>query len=121
MLNTPVNGFLAYNSQHLHYGVSAKFSCQAGHQLLGNSSTTCLATGVWSSRPPVCLPGCVLPHLDNAVILDTAKEVYDSDEIVHLRCPKTLKLVGPNKIRCTKNGTFDVDVIPRCSIGKPLI
>ena len=33
----------------------AKYSCNEGYRLEGNSTITCLYTGEWSSEPPVCL------------------------------------------------------------------
>ena len=36
------------------FGQTATYSCNAGYNLMGNSTRTCQATGVWSGSAPTC-------------------------------------------------------------------
>lgn len=49
-----VNGIVSPPSGS--FGDLASFSCNAGYRLFGSSNRTCLATGLWSSTSPVCVP-----------------------------------------------------------------
>ena len=37
------------------YWDTATYSCISGYSLIGESSQTCLDTGVWSGKAPVCV------------------------------------------------------------------
>ena len=48
------NGAVFVNTTNKRVQI-AKYSCNEGFRLEGNSTVTCLYTGEWSSEPPVCL------------------------------------------------------------------
>ena len=52
-LTNPVNGQVTHTAGTT-LGQTATYSCNTGYNLVGNSTRTCLATGVWSGNVPTC-------------------------------------------------------------------
>ena len=52
-LTAPANGSATHTSGTT-FGQTANYSCNTGHNLEGNSTRTCEATGEWSGSVPTC-------------------------------------------------------------------
>ena len=53
-INAPINGAVTYSSDATTYGETATFTCDAGYDLTGAATRTCLAEEIWSGSSPVC-------------------------------------------------------------------
>ena len=51
-LANPVNGQVGHTGTT--FGQTATYSCNTGYNLVGGSTRTCQATGVWSGSTPTC-------------------------------------------------------------------
>ena len=51
-LANPANGQVGHTGAT--FGQTATYSCNIGYNLVGGSTRTCLATGVWSGSAPTC-------------------------------------------------------------------
>ena len=52
-LNNPANGQVSHTGRTT-YRQTATYSCDTGYNLVGVSTRTCQATGVWSGSVPTC-------------------------------------------------------------------
>ena len=52
-LINPVNGQVSHTAGTT-FGQTANYSCNTGYNLVGNSTRTCQAAGVWSGSAPTC-------------------------------------------------------------------
>ena len=52
-LTNPTNGQVSHTGGTT-YGQTATYSCNTGYNLVGNSTRTCQATGMWSGSEPTC-------------------------------------------------------------------
>ena len=66
-LTGPANGQVDLTSGTT-FGQTATYSCNTGYNLVGDSTRTCQATGVWSGSAPTC-QGVLL--LGNLILLYT--------------------------------------------------
>ncbi|XP_055886163.1 sushi, von Willebrand factor type A, EGF and pentraxin domain-containing protein 1-like [Biomphalaria glabrata] len=99
---------------NLSYLSSATFSCEAGYQLVGQSSILCLETGQWSEESPDCSPlDCShpveIPH-GSLIASGTTFGSY-----VTYSCHSGYQLKGDRVIYCSQQGTWDGS-IPSCDI-----
>ena len=53
ILTAPANGQV-HHTAGTRLGQTATYSCNTGYNLVGNSTRTCQARGVWSGRAPTC-------------------------------------------------------------------
>ena len=54
-LTNPANGHVSYTAETTYMtGQLATYICNTGYNLVGNSTRTCLARGVWSGNTPTC-------------------------------------------------------------------
>lgn len=53
-IGSPENGDVHVTNGSTTYGSVLDFTCEAGHELQGSNSTTCLENGSWSNAIPVC-------------------------------------------------------------------
>lgn len=49
------NGFVEVANNSTVFGTKVKYTCESGHQLIGPSVLTCLASGQYDAVPPTCL------------------------------------------------------------------
>ena len=69
-LNDPANGNVSHTAGTT-FGQTANYTCNTGYRLVGDSTRTCQATGVWSGSAPTCQGvlmlfnphDCVLVHM----------------------------------------------------------
>ena len=52
-LTNPTNGQVSHTAGTT-FGQTATYSCDTGYNLLGDSTRTCQADGVWSGSGPTC-------------------------------------------------------------------
>ena len=52
-LTDPANGSVTHTAGTT-FGQTATYSCNTGYNLVGDSTRTCQATGVWSGTAPTC-------------------------------------------------------------------
>ena len=52
-LTNPANGQVNHTGETT-FGQTATYSCNTGYNLVGGSSRSCQATGVWSGGAPTC-------------------------------------------------------------------
>ena len=52
-LTDPANGSVTHTAGTT-FGQTATYSCNTGYNLVGDSTRTCQATGVWSGSAPTC-------------------------------------------------------------------
>ena len=52
-LNNPANGQVSHTAGTT-FGQTAIYTCNPGYNLVGDSSRTCQARGVWSGSIPTC-------------------------------------------------------------------
>ena len=61
-LTRPANGHVSHTAGTT-FGQTATYICDRGYNLVGDSTRTCQATGVWSGSEPTCermlLPTCM--------------------------------------------------------------
>ena len=60
-LPNPANGQVS-NTAGTTFGQTAIYSCNAGYNLVGDSTRTCQADGMWSGSAPTCQSMLLLPH-----------------------------------------------------------
>ena len=60
-LTNPVNGQVN-NTAGTTFGQTATYSCDLGYNLVGDSTRTCQANGVWSGNEPACERMLLLEH-----------------------------------------------------------
>ena len=74
-LSDPANGQVSTNGTT--FGETATYSCNAGYNLVGNSTRTCQATGNWSGSEPTCermllLSNIPIKYVHNVFLLSLA-------------------------------------------------
>ena len=53
-MDDPENGRVSLSGTTLTYNSVATYSCDAGYDLMGDNTRTCLGTGNWSGEEPTC-------------------------------------------------------------------
>ena len=61
-LTYPANGQVSHTAGTT-FGRTATYSCNTGYNLVGGSTRTCQATGVWSDSAPTCQGMLLLPSM----------------------------------------------------------
>lgn len=118
-LKTPSNGRLLLSK--ISYSGRAKFTCDDGFSLIGSSTITCTANGVWSDYVPHCKSNFECPALNkpsngalvyasDSGIIDEERKSYEIGTFVQVKCNKGFSFDGENLISCTDQGVWDFDV-----------
>ncbi|XP_060582617.1 sushi, von Willebrand factor type A, EGF and pentraxin domain-containing protein 1-like, partial [Ruditapes philippinarum] len=89
-----------------------QYTCDVGFTLIGQGTTSCQATGVWSGKTPVCEPiSCgTPPSIDNAFYIGY---YYFYKSTVTYECFTNFELSGNPTLTCSYNGTWTGDR-PEC-------
>ena len=91
---------------NLTAGTEALFSCDPGHQLLGDTVTRCRLGGSWEAPPPVCrLIDCGRPPepthgtrtLNGGTLLG---------DVATFSCPEGYNMTGSRSRSCLNDGTW---------------
>uniref|UniRef100_A0A2I3GRK4 p-selectin n=1 Tax=Nomascus leucogenys TaxID=61853 RepID=A0A2I3GRK4_NOMLE len=95
-------GNFSFNSQ-------CSFHCTDGYQVNGPSKLECLASGVWTNKPPQCLaaqcPPLKIPERGNMTCLHSAK-AFQHQSSCSFSCEEGFALVGPEVVQCTASGVW---------------
>ncbi|XP_049300024.1 sushi, von Willebrand factor type A, EGF and pentraxin domain-containing protein 1 [Anopheles funestus] len=111
-----VTDALLVNYGNRKVGVQAEFSCSKGRYMVGNGTRTCLSTGHWSGRNPVCkLIDCGRPaDIENGrVIVVNESTVYGGSAEYH--CVPHYNRIGPYLRKCMDDGKWSGEE-PRCEL-----
>ncbi|XP_055388118.1 sushi, von Willebrand factor type A, EGF and pentraxin domain-containing protein 1 [Condylostylus longicornis] len=88
-------------------GSIVKYKCVRGRNLLGNNTRTCLKSGNWSGKPPLCQPvDCGVPEqIENGrVIVINETTTYGGSAEYH--CIPNFIRSGPFLRKCLDNGQW---------------
>ncbi|PNJ17909.1 SELP isoform 5 [Pongo abelii] len=95
-------GNFSFNSQ-------CSFYCTDGYQVNGPSKLECLASGIWTNKPPQCLaaqcPPLKIPEQGNMTCLHSAK-AFQHQSSCSFSCEEGFALVGPEVVQCTASGVW---------------
>uniref|UniRef100_A0A2I2YF15 p-selectin n=1 Tax=Gorilla gorilla gorilla TaxID=9595 RepID=A0A2I2YF15_GORGO len=93
-------GNFSFNSQ-------CSFHCTDGYEVNGPSKLECLASGIWTNKPPQCLaaqcPPLKIPERGNMTCLHSAK-AFQHQSSCSFSCEEGFALVGPEVVQCTASG-----------------
>jgi CUB/sushi domain-containing protein len=96
------------------YHSRVNFTCRDGYSLVGDSSTVCLANGLWSNEMPHCrIINCRNLFSPANGFIDKINTTYQS--VANFTCKKGFNLVGSPSALCLANGSWSSD-IPQCII-----
>ena len=73
-LTDPANGQVNHTAGTT-FGQTASYSCDTGYNLMGDSTRTCQATGIWSGSDPTC-QGLLLLELEYYVCTYRQEQMY---------------------------------------------
>ncbi|XP_078578207.1 E-selectin-like [Branchiostoma floridae x Branchiostoma japonicum] len=113
-LTPPVNGSLSPTGVNTYLDV-VTFRCDRGYELLGKTSATCQADGVWNASVPDCnavkCPSLTPPV--NGRLSTTGANTYL--DVVTFRCDQGYELVGSTSATCQAGGAWNASV-PNCNV-----
>lgn len=91
-------------------GSTTVYECDAGHVLIGEPILSCGLGGEWTGKAPVCrFVDCgapARPDRGNAMLVNDSTTV---GSMVRYRCDEDYWLVGPNELKCTREGKWSGD------------
>ncbi|XP_064386230.1 CUB and sushi domain-containing protein 3-like isoform X2 [Halichondria panicea] len=89
------------------FGQTVTYSCQDNFVLSGNSTLTCMASGLWGT-PPICSPICQdLPSPANGVIsYDTMFSPRPAGTVATYTCDTGYDIFGPRTRTCQSDNTW---------------
>ncbi|XP_014638929.1 PREDICTED: P-selectin [Ceratotherium simum simum] len=97
----PIGNF-SFNSE-------CSFHCAEGYKLNGPSKLECLASGMWTNKPPQCVaaqcPPLKTPERGNMTCLHAA-EASPHQSSCSFHCEEGFALVGPEVVQCTALGVW---------------
>uniref|UniRef100_UPI00358FCE16 CUB and sushi domain-containing protein 3-like n=1 Tax=Myxine glutinosa TaxID=7769 RepID=UPI00358FCE16 len=101
------------SSKSFSFGFSMFYQCKSGYQLLGSSTLTCLATGLWDFALPECTAlNCGHPGIPPDGTLSGENFTFGAS--VTYACRDDRKLVGSTRRHCQANGVWTRS-LPHCS------
>ena len=80
-LPNPANGQV--NTTGTTFGQTATYSCNTGYNLVGDSTRTCQATGVWSGSAPTCQGMLLMQNFSYQVWYILYNSSFNSCELWH--------------------------------------
>ena len=86
----------------------ASFTCYTGYRIVGDNTSTCQSSGIWSSQSPRCVCD-ELPEPQNGVI-----RLSDDQMSVTYQCDDSFTLKGNKKRFCDETGGGWNGLIPTC-------
>lgn len=128
----PRNGFVDSDDAVLRPGSIVSYSCRKEYDLEGDEERVCLESGELSGLMPSCTSGmlkvqrcgplyflcvflvrCNRPNVDDNVIIDEDKPVYQTGDKFSYKCPRGYLLDGPQWGFCKPEGIVP-STIPKC-------
>lgn len=99
--NHPLGNF-SFNSQ-------CRFHCAQGYKLNGPNKLECLASGIWTDKPPECVatecPTLKAPENGKMTCLQVARTSQNQSSC-NFSCEEGFKLVGPKVVQCMTSGVW---------------
>lgn len=109
----PPHGRLVEDRKTFLSGEAAHFTCDDNYALVGEDTTICSDTGIWSGPTPFCKIACPSPGPLASGHLEPAKSLYLPGDNLLISCPIGLELLGPSHLLCMANGTWS-GPLPEC-------
>lgn len=118
-LKTPLNGRMTMTKTT--YRGQAKFTCDDGFYIEGNSTLSCLSSGKWSNNVPKCKSynecealnepksGKLIYASDSGIIKEILTS-YSVGSYAEIHCNEGFEYNGENLISCTESGNWDFEV-----------
>ncbi|QFQ66774.1 ORF 4 [Macacine gammaherpesvirus 5] len=84
-----------------NYLETITFTCNKDFSLIGNTTTTCMTNGTWSSPVPKCQQiTCSAPNIDHGTLLVGSSRVYKHGQSVTIGCEDGFTLNGHKMCTC---------------------
>uniref|UniRef100_A0A3Q1HB59 E-selectin n=2 Tax=Anabas testudineus TaxID=64144 RepID=A0A3Q1HB59_ANATE len=102
------------------FGSQCDFTCPEGYYLRGDSTLTCLASGVWSKPTPTCtVVQCNSLEAPPAASLQCEQPLglYSYDSVCVVQCEEGFDLIGTNVTKCSSQGNWS-HTLPVCQAKK---
>ena len=101
-------------------GEKARFHCNLGWALQGNTNITCTSSGQWEGDVARCVPAqCTIPSKTTAILVSQQANEAEVGAKITWACAEGLLLHGSNTLTCLPTGIWDIDppscVKPDCS------
>ncbi|XP_078334137.1 membrane cofactor protein-like isoform X2 [Crassostrea virginica] len=97
--------------QYYFIGENITYKCKSNHSLVsGNLTRTCLDSGSWSGKQPVCrnCPDALYNSSTTDLDISTRKQYYFIGDNITYKCKSNHSLVSGNLTRtCLDNGSWD--------------
>ncbi|XP_035217314.1 sushi, von Willebrand factor type A, EGF and pentraxin domain-containing protein 1-like isoform X1 [Stegodyphus dumicola] len=115
----PEVGGLILSTSVTKMNVKVVFSCEPGRKLNGFEQATCLPSGQWSAKPPVCqkVPLCPYPGTSKGATISNVKFYYEISETIVFGCKDGYKIQGRNVLQCLDEGRWS-GTVPTCHLVK---
>lgn len=94
------------------FNSEVQYVCEVGFRLVGQKSSSCLATGVWSGQPPLCEPITCGPPQEIQNAIYTGNDHYYRS-VVTYNCFPGFELTGNPTLECAYDGAW-VGIRPEC-------
>ncbi|XP_054163367.1 P-selectin-like [Oppia nitens] len=119
-LPVPTNGLIRGSCRIAPPGAVCRFGCNAGYQLVGDSTAVCKASGKWTSTGVHCIAShtrCATLHPpDNGVITGYCAPGV-SGNTCNFSCNSGYQLMGSSSLTCQSNGHWSGGT-PVCSSNR---
>uniref|UniRef100_H2Z1V2 Sushi, von Willebrand factor type A, EGF and pentraxin domain containing 1 n=1 Tax=Ciona savignyi TaxID=51511 RepID=H2Z1V2_CIOSA len=116
MMEAPINGSVFGQGQVFQSTV--RFACDTGHIMFGDSNSTCMSDGMWSSPGPDCLPvDCGTPPIVEDADFDWDGLTSTYTTVVVYECNLGFELagvVGNTILECLDTGSWSNE-LPSCA------
>ncbi|XP_054715425.1 sushi, von Willebrand factor type A, EGF and pentraxin domain-containing protein 1-like [Uloborus diversus] len=111
----PEIGGLILSTSVTKMNVKVVFSCEPGRKLKGYEQATCLPSGQWSARAPICqkVPLCPYPGSTKGATISNVKFYYEISETIVFGCKDGYKIQGRTVLQCLDGGRWS-GTIPTC-------
>ncbi|XP_008059541.1 P-selectin [Carlito syrichta] len=94
---------------HFSFNSQCSFRCPEGYQLNGPSKVECLASGIWTDKPPQCVvaqcPSLNTPEQGSMTCLHPEK-AFQYQSSCSFSCEEGFALVGPEVVQCSASGVW---------------
>ncbi|KGL83810.1 Complement receptor type 2, partial [Tinamus guttatus] len=97
------------------YGASVSYSCNPGYSLIGNASTSCMASGAWEPLPWCEEIRCAFPDIPG-VKKTTTGNTFPLGTNITVECDDGYTLQGITQTQCQEDSSWDPPV-PACKLA----
>ncbi|XP_037362418.1 P-selectin [Talpa occidentalis] len=91
------------------FNSTCSFHCAEGYKLNGPGNVECLASGIWTNKPPECIatqcPALKTPEQGSMTCLHSAR-TFPLWSSCSFSCQEGFELVGPEEVQCTASGMW---------------